>query len=85
MTSILNLDSAPENPVERILYLDGVMAAVRTELDAALQQAYYDARLQGMFAAALDLKLHPKKKALAWTRHQNEANGRSIWRWGDGF
>jgi hypothetical protein len=67
------------------VWLDGVMQAVKDELDAANQKAYYDARVQGMFSEALDLRLHPKKRALAWTRHENEANGRSIWRWNDGF
>lgn len=83
--NILNLKDAPENPVERIVYLSGVMAAVKRELNLELQRAYFEARLQGMFEEALALKLHPRKRALAWTRHENEARGRAVSRWGDGF
>lgn len=83
--TILNLDDAPDSPVERIVWLDGVMQAAKRELNLALQEAYFEARLQGLFQQALDLKLHPKKRALAWTRHENEARGRAIARWNDDF
>jgi hypothetical protein len=38
-----------------------------------------------MFPEALALKKHAKKRALAWTRHANEARGRPIKQWNDGY
>lgn len=81
---ILNLD-LPENPVERVVYLDGVMAAVRTELDELLAQAYFDARIQGMLPAAIDLNLHARKRIMAWTRRVNEQTMNRSIRWNDGL
>lgn len=80
--TILNLD-LPADPVERIMYLSGVMRAVRLELEAEYQQAYFEARVRGQFDAALALRYHSEKRALAWTRAENEARGRMM-RWGDG-
>lgn len=80
--SLLNLD-LPEDAVERLMYLSGVMRAVKTELDAAYQLAYFEARQRGQFDAALALGYHSEKRALALTRAENEARGRMI-RWGDG-
>lgn len=85
MTTYLDLSSAPTDPIERLLWLSGLDQAVRKEINLAWQSAYFEARKQGVFQAALDLKLHPKKRALAWTRHENEALGRAIARWGDQF
>jgi hypothetical protein len=85
MTSILSLTQIPENPIERLVYLDGVLAAARAELDAEFQRAYFDARVQGMFPQALNLGLHSQKKAVAFTRHENEKRSRAIWRWRDGY
>lgn len=81
---ILNLDEMPENPIERLVWLSGVDSAVRRELNAAWQEAYFDARVQGMLPEALDLRLHATKRVMAWTRHENEARGRVITRWRDG-
>lgn len=80
---ILNLEAMPENPIERLLWLGGVMAAVREELDAEFADAYYEARLEGTFEVAAGLGLHSKKRALAFTRAENERRGRAV-RWGDG-
>lgn len=82
MTELLNLD-LPDDAVERLMYLSGVMRAVKTELDAAYQLAYFEARQRGQFDSALGLGLHSEKKALTFTRAENEARGRMI-RWGDG-
>lgn len=79
---ILNL-TLPHDPVERLMYLSGVMQAVRSELESEVRLAYFEARQQGLFDAALALRYHSEKKALAWTRAENEARGRT-WRWGDG-
>lgn len=81
----LDLSSAPENPIERLAWLSGLDQAVRREINLAWQATYFEARLQGMFDTALNLDLHPKKRALAWTRHENEARGRSVSRWNDGY
>lgn len=83
--SYLDLSSAPDNPVERLAWLSGIDQALRREVNLAWQEAYYEARIQGMFEAALALKFHPKKRALAWTRHENEARGRAISKWGDEY
>jgi hypothetical protein len=82
-TYFLNLQDAPENPIERLAWLSGLDQAVKKEINRAWEDAYFEARFQGVFQQALDLKLHPKKRALAWTRHGNEARGRSVGRWND--
>ncbi len=80
--TILNLDDAPHDPLEKLLYLSGVNEAVSAELDAAYQSAYFEARLSGRFDAALGLGLHSKKTALRFTRRENVARSRML-RWGD--
>lgn len=81
----LDLSSAPVDPIERLAWLSGIDQALRREVNLAWQETYFEARIKGVFDAALDLKLHPKKRALAWTRHENEARGRAISEWGDGW
>jgi hypothetical protein len=81
-TKILNLDTAPADALERIVWLDGVMEQVRSELDDAYADAYFHARVTARFEDALRLGKASKKRALAWTRRVNERTGRSI-RWGD--
>lgn len=80
--SLLNLDDAPRDHLERLLWLSGVERRVRTELEAEYQRVYFETRVEGRLPAALALKLHSSKKALAWTRAENEARGRLV-RWGD--
>lgn len=82
--TILNLTDMPDDPISRLLWLSGVNQAVERELNAAYAEAYFEARLQGNFNTALGLKLHGKKRALAYTRAHNNANRRLI-RWGDGL
>jgi hypothetical protein len=82
--SILNLSDAPSDPLERLLWLSGVKQAVATELDDAYAKAYAEARMNRRFDAALSLKLHGKKRALALTRRWNNSQARMI-RWGDGI
>lgn len=82
--AILDLSDQPEDPIQAIVWLDGVLAAAKTELNAAVQKAYYDARIKGMFHEALGLGLHSRKRALAFTRHENESRGRTIRQWRDG-
>lgn len=83
--TFLDLSSAPTDPIERLVWLSGIDQALRKEVNAAWQETYFESRLQGTFPQALDLKLHPRKRALAWTRHENEARGRAISRWPDGL
>lgn len=85
MSQILNLDEAPQDPVQRIVWLDGVLAAVRKELNHALEDAYFEARVQGVFDVALRNGAASTKRALAYTRHGNEARGRVVKAWNDGY
>lgn len=80
---LLDLSRAPEDPVERVFYLDGVMAKVRSELDDAYAETYFEARMQGRFDAALRVGRTSRTRALRWTRKVNAASGRPV-RWSDG-
>lgn len=80
---ILNLRGAPEDPIERLLWLGGVDEAVKKELDGLFAQAYFWARFTGRLDAALALGLHSRKRVMAYTRAENESRARMI-RWGDG-
>ena len=80
---ILNLSGAPEDPIERLLWLGGVNEAVKHELDDAFMEAYFWARFTGRLDAALELGLHSRKRVMAYTRAENEQRARMI-RWGDG-
>lgn len=81
---ILNLDQAPSETLERLLWLSGVAEEAKTELEAEFQQVYFNARLERRLDAALELGLHRPARVLAWTRAENEKRGRSV-RWGDGY
>jgi hypothetical protein len=83
-THILNLDDCPSDPVEAIIWLDGVWEAVSHELDAAYEEAYFEARVRGQFETALSVGRAPRKRALAWTRRRNNRMGRQV-RWSDGL
>jgi hypothetical protein len=79
---ILNLEDAPEDPIERLIWLGGVAEQVAAELAPQWQQAYFWARFSGRLDDALRLGLHSHKRVMAWTRAENEHRGRMI-RWGD--
>jgi 3-methyladenine DNA glycosylase Mpg len=81
---LLNLDEAPKDPIERLMYLSGVKEQVNRELEDELAEAYFQARLQRRFEAALAAGPYKLKRALALTRHENQKRGRSI-RWNDGL
>lgn len=81
--SILNLSAAPEDPVQRIMWLSGVAEAARAELDEAFGAAYFDARLEGRLDIAIKAGPYARKRVLAYTRAENERRGRTV-RWGDG-
>lgn len=80
----LDFSDAPKDPIERLVWLSGVQAAVDRDLNAEYQRTYYDARQTGRFDTALRLRFHSRKKALAFTRAENERRGRG-WKWGDGL
>lgn len=79
---ILNLTAAPKDPIERLMWLTGVKEQARKELDAALAEAYFEARLRHQLPAALAAGPYAKKRVLAMTRGENERRGRVV-RWGD--
>lgn len=81
--SILNLDAAPSDPIERVMWLSGVKEQALAELDLAFGAAYFDARIQQRLDTAVHAGPHSKKRVLAYTRAENERRGRSV-RWGDG-
>jgi hypothetical protein len=81
----LDLSEMPEDPIPRLLWLSGLDQAVSKEINLAWQGAYFEARMQGCFREALNLGLHSHRRALAWTRHENEARNRILHRWQDGF
>lgn len=80
---LLNLDEAPKDPIERLIWLAGVQEQVKRELDAEFEDAYFDARLQGRFDLAVTAGPYARKRALAFTRAANERRGRTV-RWNDG-
>lgn len=81
--TILNLQDAPSDPIERLIWLGGVKEQVTKELDQAYTEAYFWSRFTGRLQQALDLHIHSRKKVMAYTRHGNEIAGRMV-RWGDG-
>ncbi len=80
---LLNFNRAPTDPIERLVWLGGVMDQVHAELDEQWQEAYFWARFTGRLDAALALGLHSRKRVMAYTRAENESRARMI-RWGDG-
>lgn len=79
----IDFNDAPRDPIERLMWLSGARQAFETQVNAQWQRAYFEARQQGRFDTALHLGYHSEKRALSWTRAENEARGRT-WRWGDG-
>jgi hypothetical protein len=80
---ILNLEAAPTDPIERVMWLSGVMEQAKAELDLAFASAYFEARLQQRLDTAIKAGPYAKKRVLAYTRAENQRRGRAV-RWGDG-
>jgi len=80
----IDFSEMPHDPIKKLVWLSGAKEAFDTQVNAQWQTAYYEARLTGRFQRALNLKLHSKKKALAFTRAENERRGRAT-HWGDGY
>lgn len=91
MSSVTNLDTdliidfrnAPSDAIERLIWLGGCRDQFDSMMDAQWRHTYYQARLTGRLDAALALGLHSNKRALSWTRAENERRGR-LTHWGDG-
>lgn len=77
-------EGEPADALERVLWLAEYRRLVLDELDERLSQAYFQARLEGRLASAVELGPHSRRTALRMTRQVNEARGRQI-RWGDEF
>jgi len=82
-TKILDLSEAPEDTLERLLWLSGVAEEAKAELRAEYRRVYFQARLEQRIDAAIDLRLHSASHILRMTRQENESRGRAV-RWGDG-
>jgi hypothetical protein len=82
--ALLDLSDAPDDPIERLMWLSGVADQVAEEMDAEWAGAYFWARFTGRLEAALGLGYHSRKRVMAYTRHGNESVGRTV-RWGDGL
>ena len=81
---ILNLSNAPDDPIERLVWLGGVKKAVDDEMDELWTEAYFWSRFTGRLDAAFALRLHGRKRVMAYTRAGNEHRGRTV-KWGDGL
>jgi hypothetical protein len=81
--SILSTSEAPDDPIERLLWLSGAAEAAKAEIEDAFAKAYFEARLSGRLDAAVGLGLHSKSTVLRLTRRENNASQRMV-RWGDG-
>jgi hypothetical protein len=82
MEKLLNLDHLPDDAIERLAWLGGVLKQVHQELEPHWREAYFESRLTGRLDDAENLRLHSHKRIMAWTRGENESRGRLI-RWGD--
>ena len=80
---ILDTADAPEDPIERLMWLSGVREQVERELDGLFEESYFWARMTGRLEEAVSLALHSRRRVLAFTRAGNEKVGRSV-RWRDG-
>jgi hypothetical protein len=81
-THVLDLSAAPEDSIERIMWLSGAREQALAELDRAFSEAYFNARLEGRLDAAVAAGPFARKRVLAFTRHENERRGRTV-KWGD--
>lgn len=80
--NLLSLSDAPDDPVERLMWLTGARETLDRELLQAFGEAYFNARLEGRLEAAIAAGPYARKRVLAFTRHENERRGRTV-RWGD--
>jgi hypothetical protein len=79
---ILDLSNAPDDNLERMIWLSGVEKKVSSELQAERERLVFEIRLQEQLPALLEMALYPPTTLLRWCRAENERRGRPI-RWGD--
>ena len=80
--TLLDLTDKPEDPLKAILWLTGVLAKVKDELDDAYAEEYVRTRMDGTFEDALRIGPLSRRRALALTRKWNNERGRMV-RWND--
>jgi len=81
---VIDFSQAPDDPIERLVWLSGARDAFDAQVETMWQTAYFEARLTGRIETALGLHIHSRKRALAFTRAENERRGRPT-HWGDGY
>lgn len=81
---IIDFSFAPQDPIERLVWLSGAQEAFDTQVNAMWQAAYFEVRQTGRLQTAFDLAYHSHKRILAMTRAENERRGRQ-WKWNDGL
>lgn len=81
---LLILSDAPEDSIERIMWLSGALDAAKREIESAFAEAYFTARLEQRFDAAVEAGPYARSSALRLTRQWNDRTGRMV-RWGDGI
>ena len=79
----IDFTDAPQDPIERLVWLDGAKQVFDQQVQMQWQRAYFEARQTGRLEAALTPHLHSRKRIMAYTRAENERTGRQ-WRWNDG-
>lgn len=67
----------PTDPLQLLAWIN----TQRQELEQLTQRALFDARMEGTFEEAIQISGLSRTRALALTRHENEARGRMV-RWG---
>lgn len=82
MESILDLHDAPEDPLERLVWLTGVEKRVAAELEAERQRVTFEIRLAGGLENLIGLGLYSRTRILKWARAENRRRGMSV-RWND--
>lgn len=80
----LPLPHLPRDPVNRVKHLTQVRQEVLDELDAALADTYFEARLKSCLPQAQEAGPHSMTTVLRMVRRVNVERGQSV-RWRDGL
>lgn len=84
VADLLDLSTAPEDPLERLIWMSGVREKVEAELEAACAHAAFEVRLRDGLEALLATGLFSRTRILRWCRAENRRRGNTV-RWGDGL
>jgi hypothetical protein len=60
---LLILTDAPEDSIERIMWLSGALDAAKREIETAFAEAYFTARLEGRFDSAVSAGPYDRSSA----------------------